>query len=110
MRTEADRFWPKVDRSGECWVWTACLNSRGYGVISIEGRRQLAHRVSFTWAKGPIADGLQVDHLCNVRRCVNPDHLEAVTAHVNVQRSYDRARDRQRAEWEREYRRRASAA
>jgi hypothetical protein len=81
------RFWPKVAKSEGCWIWTASLNSKGYGLISVDGRLQLAHRVSYTWAKGPIATGLQVDHRCFRRACVNPDHLEAVTARVNTLRS-----------------------
>lgn len=86
MKTLQERFWPKVDKSGECWNWTGVLGGGGYGYISVGGRtgRDLrAHRVSYEWAHGPIPDGLEIDHLCQNKRCVNPDHLEAVTKSEN---------------------------
>jgi hypothetical protein len=67
-----------VDRNG-CWLWTGCKNGKGYGGFRSNG----AHRFSYAWFVGPIADGLEVDHLCRVRHCVNPAHLEAVTGMVN---------------------------
>jgi len=87
MKTAVARFWPKVAKTDGCWDWTASVNSKGYGLISVNGRLHLAHRISYLWAKGEIPEGLQVDHLCFNKRCVNPDHLEAVTARVNTLRS-----------------------
>lgn len=77
----------RVDCNG-CWLWTACVNSKRYGCVSVGGRTQLAHRIVCAAFSGPIPDGYEVDHLCRVIRCVNPDHLEAVTAAENRRRQY----------------------
>ena len=69
-----------------CWLWAGALNSKGYGNVRINGRNHLAHRVSYTMHKGPIPSGLELDHLCRVTSCVNPDHLEAVTHQENCRR------------------------
>lgn len=81
-----DRFWSKVDASGDCWEWTAGLNWKGYGKFKIDGRTVGAHRIAYEFLIGSIGD-LHIDHLCGTRHCVNPDHLEAVTPLVNRQRS-----------------------
>ena len=77
----------KVTIRGDCWIFTGCLNSRGYGCIQHEGRVQLAHRVAYETAIGPIPGGLTIDHLCMVKSCVNPAHLEPVTLAENLRRS-----------------------
>ena len=64
-----------------CWIWQRGL-SGGYGAHA----QGLAHRVYYERAKGPIPEGLQLDHLCRVHACVNPDHLEPATNAVNTQR------------------------
>lgn len=87
MRSTHERFAAKytVDESG-CWLWTASTVNNGYGRFRIGGESRLAHRVSYELHVGPIPEGLQLDHLCRVRDCVNPAHLEPVTASVNIRR------------------------
>ena len=71
---------------GRCWLFTGARCTRGYGQIKNAGRDRLAHRVAYEELVGPIPDGLQLDHLCRVRRCVNPAHLEPVTCRENLLR------------------------
>ena len=78
-----DSFWSKVDTSGECWEWTAYIKENGYGQFMWKGKPYYAHRFSYEFYKGEIPNELCIDHLCRNRKCVNPDHLEAVTTQVN---------------------------
>lgn len=74
------RFWPKVRRQPDgCWLWTACRDDDGYGILLVNGRTMRAHRFAFSEFIGPIAEGLAVHHLCSSKACVNPDHLALVT-------------------------------
>ncbi len=84
-----DRIMARVDTTEDCWLWTGAL-VRGYGVLSVDGRTRYVHRVLFELDRGPIADGLDLDHLCRTPRCVNPTHLEPVTRSVNVARMLDK--------------------
>ena len=96
-----DRFWDKVDAEGDCWEWTAA-KSNGYGKINSGGvisTTLRAHRVSWYFLVGEIPDGLELDHLCRNRGCVNPDHLEPVTRKENMRRGHWAA-DVQRAKTE----------
>src|SRR5690625_1858229 len=79
-----ERFWAKVSRSGECWLWNAA-KAAGYGRFVIDGRMQGAHRVSYAALVGPIPQGMQVDHKCWTRACVNPEHLRLATNAQNGQ-------------------------
>lgn len=85
-----DKYSPEPN-SG-CWPWTAALNNMGYGVINfmVEGKPRLflAHRLLYTLHKGRIPKGLELDHLCRVSSCVNPQHLEAVTHRENIRRGH----------------------
>lgn len=75
-----------VDESG-CWLWTGVLDGNGYGCVQLAAyRNRGAHRVAYEAFSGPIAEGLQLDHLCRTRRCVNPAHLEQVTSRENTLR------------------------
>ena len=84
---DVELFDSKVDKSGECWNWTGATCGKGYGRFRINGRLEQAHRVAYTAARGPIPDGLQIDHLCRSKNCVRPDHLEAVTNAENSRRA-----------------------
>lgn len=83
---DLDRFWSKVDTSGDCWNWTASVTKQGYGQFSIGGRhghKLYAHRYSFELVNGDIPSGLQIDHICHNRKCVNPEHLRLATNKQN---------------------------
>ena len=69
-----------------CHQWTAYCGENGYGRFYLDGRGLLAHRWSYERHVGPIPHGLQIDHLCRNRGCVNPEHLEPVTPSENVRR------------------------
>jgi hypothetical protein len=74
-----------VDENG-CWIWQKNLRS-GYGRAWRDSRMVTAHRWFWEQENGLVPEGLELDHLCRVRACVNPDHLEAVTREVNIRRS-----------------------
>ena len=82
------RFWPKVQKSADCWLWTAATHRNGYGKIGA-GRQGdgtlLAHRVAWELTYGPISDGLWVLHHCDNPPCVRPDHLFLGTVKTNGQ-------------------------
>lgn len=89
-RALEERFWEKVQKTDTCWFWTGYIHTRtGYGRISMGGRRgpvREAHRVAWELTYGSVPNGLELDHLCRVRHCVRPTHLEAVTHLVNTRR------------------------
>jgi hypothetical protein len=93
MRSRGD-FFSWVNKNGEngCWIWEGAKNNDGYGYYYLgkdclgEYKIVRAHRWSYEHHKGPIPQGLHIDHLCRNRSCVNPDHLEVVTGKENVLR------------------------
>lgn len=90
VTAEAQRFWSKVEKTGGCWLWTANKFVGGYGSFRPTGSRGAspvrAHRWAYEHIVGPIPTGYQIDHLCRVRHCVNPEHLEPVTQAENIRR------------------------
>ena len=73
--------------TADCIIWSGAVNANGYGRVGSPLHGQtLAHRLAYMEAKGPIPEGLSIDHLCRVKLCVNPDHLEAVTFAENTRR------------------------
>ena len=84
------RFWRKVSPApaDACWMWHGAANSEGYGNVGRNGKTYLAHRVAYEITNGPVPEGMDLDHLCMVRLCVNPAHLEAVTFLANMRRRY----------------------
>lgn len=97
--TDEQRFWRSILIGDDGWEWTGNIANTGYGRFGVGGRVVLAHRWAYEHFVGPIADGLTIDHLCHNRdlacrggatclhrRCVLPEHLEAVPTAVNTRR------------------------
>ena len=84
--TPEERFWRKVKKTRDCWLWIANRNPKGYGRFWLNGRLQQAHRVVYEWYNDFIPEGLEIDHLWRNRGCVRPIHLEAVTCQENARR------------------------
>lgn len=92
------RFWDRVipEPNTGCWYYIGGTRGHGYGSFycSIAEKSVAAHRASWEAANGPVIQGKFLDHLCRVRICVNPSHLEVVTNRENIQRGYDARRPR----------------
>lgn len=82
----SERFEAKIDRSGDCWIWTGHIRPNGYGAFHVDGKLTSVHRFAYEYFVGPIPDGAHLDHLCRVRACANPAHLEPVSPRENVLR------------------------
>lgn len=81
-----------VDANG-CWIWQGKPDPGGYGHFGFEGLVLYVHRVAYEHYIGPIPDALTIDHLCQVRLCINPEHLEPVTAAENARRVHARRKE-----------------
>ena len=87
LTTEAvARFWSYINKTPTCWLWTGVPNDQGYGQLRIDNIKVYGHRLAYHLMRGPIPAGMQVDHICRVRHCVNPDHLEVVSHRTNTLR------------------------
>ena len=91
-KSSAQRFWKKVDKSGDCWIWTKGKNALGYGEFFVRTKNHGAHRVAYRIAVGPIPDGMLVCHTCDNPSCVNPSHILPGTPQDNCDDAWRRNR------------------
>jgi hypothetical protein len=85
MPSWGPRFWSKVDQSGDCWLWQAAKDRHGYGRFTLAGKVQRAHRLAYEMFHGPIPDGMEIDHRCHTKHCVQPGHLRLATGKQNAE-------------------------
>jgi hypothetical protein len=90
------RFWSKVNKTDDCWLWIGTRHHTGYGAFSIRYDSFRAHRVSYMLVNGDIPYGLVLDHLCRNKLCVKPSHLQAVTDRTNNERGLSPASENMR--------------
>jgi hypothetical protein len=84
--TPEQRFWAKVNKTETCWLWTGATSGNGYGVFGVTRKMVMAHRWLYEHEIAPIPNERDLDHLCRVRLCVNPAHLEPVSRRENLLR------------------------
>ena len=85
----SDRFWSKVvpEPNSGCWLWVGSIKNNGYAQVTFKCEVEYAHRLAYSALVGKIEDSLQIDHLCKVKCCVNPIHLEVVSQQENLRRA-----------------------
>lgn len=80
-----DRFWSKISKTKTCWNWTGTMTASGYGLFSVKGAQVRAHRFAWEMLVGEIPDGIEIDHRCMNKRCVNPSHLRHASHKQNAE-------------------------
>lgn len=88
----ATRFWEKVDKSGDCWIWTGYTNPAGYGTFGMDRSVKLAHRVAYEMLVVPIPVGMCLCHRCDNPPCVNPAHMFVGTQRDNTNDAMEKRR------------------
>ena len=81
-----ERFWSKVKKTESCWEWKGAKSSTGYGNFSVKYKQHGAHRFAWELLRGPVPEGMTLDHICKNRGCVNPEHMEVVSRGENSRR------------------------
>jgi len=93
--SDRQRFWKKVEKTSSCWLWTGARFSNGYEAFRLRGKQRRAHIVIFEWTNGSTSD-LRVCHTCDVKHCVNPEHLFLGTQSDNIRDMFSKGRQRER--------------
>lgn len=86
--TIEETFWARVRKTDTCWLWEGQIRDDGYGIL----RGRSVHRFAYQLLRGDIPEGLEIDHICSVRNCVRPDHMQCVDHSTNVQLSHARGK------------------
>lgn len=82
--TLLQKFWARVELTGDCWIWAGVVGNSGYGKFTDGHKNRYAHRISYELFIGPIEGGNVIDHVCQIKACVNPNHLRQVTQSENL--------------------------
>lgn len=90
----AQKFWSNVEKTEGCWLWKVSINTQGYGNITRQYKKILAHRYSYEQSNGSIPNGHEIDHICENKICVKPDHLVAVTRSDHAKHTAQMIRNR----------------
>lgn len=85
LSRQIERFWDRVEKTENCWLWVGGKNRAGYGRLDFGGKSMLAHRLSWSLEIGEIPEGAFLDHMCHEPSCVNPDHLRLASHTLNMQ-------------------------
>lgn len=91
---KVDRFWARVDKDNDCWLWTGTTDPCGYGQVFWDKKAWMAHRLAWTLANGTIPEGMYLLHSCDNPRCVRPEHLRPGTQKENASDMVSRGRSR----------------
>jgi hypothetical protein len=94
-KTPEERFWNQVNKTDSCWLWNGYINKYGYGHVGQNGRPRRVHIVSWEWHNGrKVKDGFHIHHICKNKLCVNPNHLEELSANDHWDQTLNSIKDK----------------